>query len=63
MISGGFGVTNCTKIVFQNSVHVEVIFTKRRERVVMSVEQEGGPAVPGGAASGGRVPGPVCDGG
>jgi hypothetical protein len=53
MTSGGFGVTNCTSIVFQNSVHVEVIFTIRPQRVVMSVEQKGGPGGEAGRHEGG----------
>src|ERR1051325_1784501 len=37
---GGFGVTNCRSIVFQNTVHIEGIFSKRGK--ALSVEHGDG---------------------
>ena len=53
MISGGFGVTNRASIVFQNSVHIQVSFSIRPQRVVMSVEQQGGTGGEAGRHGGG----------
>ena len=42
MGSGQFHVRNRTRIVFQNSIHIELTFAIRRKRVVMAVDQEEG---------------------
>ena len=42
LISCHFDIPDRTSSVFQNSIHIELAFAIRRERVVMAVEEHSG---------------------